>query len=89
MPYFPVYAQSCLPYLTLFLFAIVGEALNRMLSKAEVKNLISGFKASSNAPAVYRLQYADDTLLFCDVEDNQVKIWSLFSDALMQSLAST
>ena len=56
-----------------FLFAIIGEALSRMLSKAEGSNLINGFKPSLDAPSVPHLQYADDTLIFYDAEDNQVK----------------
>lgn len=49
-------ALSYYVLIRLFLFAIVGEALNRMLSKVEVNNLISVFKASSNPPSVYCLQ---------------------------------
>ena len=55
------------------LIAIIGEALSRMLSKAEDCNLISGSKASPDAPSVSHLQYADEPFLFCDAEDDQVK----------------
>ena len=59
--------------LSSFLFVIIGEALSRMLSKAEACNLIHGFKPSQNAPSVSHLQYLDDTLLFCDADEDQIK----------------
>ena len=58
-----------------------------MLSNAGDFNLIRGFKPSSNAPSVSHLQFGDDTLLFCDAEDDKVKIWSLFLDVLKLPLA--
>ena len=71
---------------SLHFYVIVGEALGRMLSKAEDCNLIHGFKPSQNAPSVSHLQYADDTLLFCNAdEDQKKKIWLLFSDVLKLS----
>ena len=44
-----------------------------MLSKVEDYNLISCVQPSPNALPVSHLQYADDTPLFCDVEDDEVK----------------
>eukprot|EP00268_Persea_americana_P006196 TRINITY_DN12216_c0_g1_i1.p1 TRINITY_DN12216_c0_g1~~TRINITY_DN12216_c0_g1_i1.p1 ORF type:complete len:103 (+),score=17.25 TRINITY_DN12216_c0_g1_i1:941-1249(+) len=43
--------------LSAFLFVIIGEALNRMLSKAKACNLIHGFKPSQNAPSVFHLLF--------------------------------
>ena len=59
--------------LSSFLFVIIGEALSRILSKAEDRNLIRSFKPSQSAPIVSHLLYADDTLVFCDVEEDQIK----------------
>ena len=55
------------------LFAMVGEALSRMMSAAGEAALISGFKPTINGPTVTHLQYADDTLIFCEAEDEQIK----------------
>lgn len=45
-----------------------------MFSKAEECIRIRGFKHSKNAPSVSHLQYAVDTLLFCDADEDQIKI---------------
>lgn len=52
---------------------IVGEALSRMMLVAGEANLINGFMPASNASKVTHLQYADDTIIFCVVEEEQVK----------------
>lgn len=52
---------------------IVGEALSRMISKAREANLIKGFKLSASGPTITHLQIADDTLIFCPAETDQVK----------------
>lgn len=44
-----------------FLFAIVGEALSRMINAAEKANLISGLRPARNSPVVHHLQFVDDT----------------------------
>lgn len=59
--------------LSLFLFVITEEALSRMLSAAGESNLIRGFKPSSHVHLVSHLQFEDDTLLFCDAEEDQAK----------------
>lgn len=56
-----------------FLFAIVGDALSRMISAATEANLISGFRPTRAAPRVSHLQFDDDTLLFYAAEEDQVK----------------
>lgn len=59
--------------LTPFLFVIVGEALSRMIGAAEKAGLIVGFKAAAKAPIISRLQFADDMLIFCGAEEDQVR----------------
>ena len=51
-----------------FLFVIVGEALSRMISKAEGSGLVHGFQPSQGTPMISHLQFADDTLNFCDAK---------------------
>lgn len=59
--------------LSSFLLTIVGEALHRMLLVAGEPNLISGFLPAASVPMVTRLQFADDTIIFCVAEKEQVK----------------
>lgn len=44
-----------------------------MLSKEEECILIRSFKPSKNAPSISHLQYAVDTLLFCNADEDQIK----------------
>ena len=51
------------------------EILSRMLKKVESEGLIQGFSAGGNANSGLRnshLLYADDTILFCDVNTTQL-----------------
>eukprot|EP00268_Persea_americana_P024118 TRINITY_DN23589_c0_g4_i1.p1 TRINITY_DN23589_c0_g4~~TRINITY_DN23589_c0_g4_i1.p1 ORF type:complete len:113 (-),score=9.97 TRINITY_DN23589_c0_g4_i1:239-577(-) len=56
-----------------FLFVIIGEALSRIIEAAANENLIKGFKLSTTAPTVTDLRFANDTLLFCAAEDEEVQ----------------
>ena len=56
-----------------FLFVIIGEAFSRMSDAAANENLIKGFKPSPSAPIVTHLQFADDTILFCDAKEDEVQ----------------
>lgn len=49
-----------------FLFVIVGEAFSRMIGVAERANLICGFSPAPLAPTVSHLQFANDTIIFCE-----------------------
>jgi hypothetical protein len=57
------------------LFLLVMEVLSRMLRKVEEEGLIRGFRAGSNAAeglCISHLLYADDTILFCDANVDQL-----------------
>ena len=41
--------------------------------KAENQNLISGFRVAKTAPSISHLQFADDTLIFCEAKEDQIK----------------
>lgn len=55
------------------LFAIVGEALSRMIDAARNANLITGFCSARGALVITHLQFADDTLLFGATEESEVR----------------
>lgn len=53
------------------------ERLNDMLKIAQEKSRLRGFRVSSRVGAdleITHSQYADDTLVFCDANKNQLKI---------------
>lgn len=54
-----------------FLFIIAMEGLNKMLNIAKTSERIQGFevsKVAENSVKITHLQYADDTLIFCQTE---------------------
>lgn len=62
---------------SLSLFIIAMERLNDMLKIAQEKSWLRGFRVSSRVGAeleITHLQYADDSLVFCDAKQNQLKI---------------
>eukprot|EP00268_Persea_americana_P014029 TRINITY_DN16210_c0_g1_i2.p1 TRINITY_DN16210_c0_g1~~TRINITY_DN16210_c0_g1_i2.p1 ORF type:complete len:280 (+),score=35.24 TRINITY_DN16210_c0_g1_i2:349-1188(+) len=54
-----------------FLFLI--EAFGKMIKKAVSVGFFEGFRAARNSPEISHLQYADDTLIFCGAEEDQVR----------------
>ena len=56
------------------LFILVMEALGHLLSKAVHGGLLEGFEVGSGPAAllVSHLFYADDALIFCDVDVDQI-----------------
>ncbi|XP_028061933.1 uncharacterized protein LOC114265350 [Camellia sinensis] len=51
-----------------FLFNIVAEGLNILLVRAKEMSLIKGATIRNNGLTVTHLQFADDTILFCEAE---------------------
>lgn len=56
-----------------FLFLIVAEALGRMIKKAVNVGMVEGFRVARNSLVISHLQYVDDTLIFCGVEEYQIR----------------
>ncbi|WMV13686.1 hypothetical protein MTR67_007071 [Solanum verrucosum] len=59
-----------------FLFILAMEGLSDMLKSAQVNNKIRGFivnEGNSLGVSISHLQYADDTLVFCEAEKEQLK----------------
>ena len=52
------------------LFVIVVEALNALLDKAKHRGLISGFAIDNVEYEITHVQFADDTIIFCDASDS-------------------
>lgn len=45
---------------------MVGESLNRLVLKAKEVSIVKGFEVSNGGPVLTHLQFADDTIFFCD-----------------------
>lgn len=59
-----------------FLFDIVVEALNVMIERVLEQNIIKGTKVGNNGVLILHLQFADDTIIFCnndEVEMSNIK----------------
>ncbi|WMV13963.1 hypothetical protein MTR67_007348 [Solanum verrucosum] len=59
-----------------FLFLITMEGLNNMIKAANLRGWLRGFDVAREGTErleVTHLQYADDTLIFCDAEEEQLK----------------
>ncbi|CAL5355041.1 unnamed protein product [Camellia sinensis] len=56
-----------------FLFNLVAEGLHLLLSRACELNLIKGVKVGSKGVLLSHLQFADDSLLFCEAEVEEVR----------------
>ncbi|CAL5392116.1 unnamed protein product [Camellia sinensis] len=55
-----------------FLFNIVAKGLNILLPRALEKNLIKGVKVGTHGVLVSHLQFANDSILFCEAEVQEV-----------------
>ena len=60
-------------------FVIVAEALNTLLERAKQMQLILGFAIEGSFLEVTHLQFADDTIIFCDASLNQVETLKFIS----------
>ena len=61
--------------LSLLLFLVMMEVFSRMVKRMEGAGLISGFKANGRrgrGECISHLLFADDTILFCDAEVEQI-----------------
>lgn len=56
-----------------FLFTLVADAFNQLLSRGKEQNLFKGIQVGKEKISISHLQYADDTLLFLDGHKNQLK----------------
>jgi hypothetical protein len=57
------------------LFVVVMEALNKLLLRAEERQFLRGFEVrrrSNNSLMISNLLFADDTLIFCDADLEQI-----------------
>ena len=55
------------------LFVIVAEALHALMEKGKHNNLIKGFAMEDADIEVTHLQFADDTVMFCDASLDQLQ----------------
>ncbi|WMV33279.1 hypothetical protein MTR67_026664 [Solanum verrucosum] len=63
-----------------FLFLLVMEGLNNMIMNANREGWLRGFevaRAGRESLKITHLQYVDDTLIFCDAEEDHLKILRL------------
>lgn len=63
--------------LSLFLLILVMEGLNSMMRVATQNGWIKGFEVSNRARAnmkICQLLYADDTVIFCEAKEEQIRI---------------
>ena len=61
-----------------YLFVLIMEAFSSLISRAEEKGFIRGFKVkgqSGEGVSVSHLLFADDTLLFCEDNRDQLIFW--------------
>ncbi|CAL5438187.1 unnamed protein product [Camellia sinensis] len=55
------------------LFNLAAEGLHKLLSRASQLDLIKGVKVGHNSVLLTHLQFADDTLLFCEAQVEEVR----------------
>ena len=67
--------------LSLILFLFMMEVLSKMMKRAEGAGLLQGFRADGRrggGVCVSHLLFADDTILFCDVDEEQILMFGCF-----------
>ena len=67
---------SCLSQggpLSPFLFIIVAEGLGIMVNKVATEGLLGGFRVVDATPLVTYLQIADDTLIFREANEDEIR----------------
>ena len=57
-----------------YLFLICSEGLNHQIQKAAKDDLVRGFSWCRSGPKITHLFFADDTLLFCQVEMGDLQV---------------
>lgn len=55
-----------------FIFTMIRESLSRLVFKAKDLDIVKGFEVSPRGSVVTHLQFADDTLFFCDPNSSEV-----------------
>ena len=64
------------------LFLVMMEVFSKMIKRVEGASLLRGFKADGRrggGVCVSHLLFADDTILFCDANEEQIlHVWMLF-----------
>lgn len=56
-----------------FLFTLVSNAFSQILRNGEELNLFKSYRVGKEQIPILHLQYADDTLLFLDGDNNQLR----------------
>lgn len=54
------------------LFVLIGEDLCMMIYRAMEAHLISGFRPTVEGPTITHLQFADDIIIFCNANEEEV-----------------
>ena len=76
--------------LSLYLFFLYVEGFTSLLQKAELEGQIHGVSICKRAPTISHLLFADDSLLFCHTNQNEVteinEILQLYAEASGQCI---
>jgi len=56
-----------------FLFVLMAEVLNKMMQRAISSGLLRGILVGNGEMQISHLQFADDTLIFCEAEEQYVR----------------
>ena len=76
--------------LSLYLFLISAKGFTSLLAKAELDGRLHGMADYRNAPCITNLLFADDSLIFCQANNDEVQVVSdtlqLYADAYSQCI---